>query len=162
MPQADNASGGGGGTVIAPKLARRLGVPMSVLSFLEEQFPEIRAMKTPRGRAYRAVDAAFLAGLIDALYRQGYPFREVEALARSSGRAAFVERGGALLGLDPRVVAQKPPSAPVPPDALVHTRSGETVTPGPAAGAGPEPREILRELMACVRILGAARQHETS
>ena len=148
-------------TITAGTLARRIGVPASILSFLEEQFPEIRAIKSSGGRVYRAVDAALLAGLVDALYREGLPFREVQEAARSAGRAAIVERGRALIGVDLRAVAPARPVAEIPPDALVH-RKGPKAAPAspPAAGGQTSGEAILRELMACVRILGAARRHE--
>ena len=100
-------------------LARVLQVPGSVLSFLEGQFPEVRSIATPPGRAYRMADAMFLAGLVEALYHDGRPFRDVQEEARSSGRGTLVRRGAALIGIDLQSLKAERPSAAVPPDAIV-------------------------------------------
>lgn len=141
-------------------LARVLEVPSSVLSFLEGQFPEVRSIATPLGRAYRMVDAMFLAGLVEALYHEGRPFRDVQEEARSSGRTTLVRRGAALIKVDPASLKAERPSAAVPPDALVRRRG-----PQPASAPASEPvatEAILAELMDCVRVLAQARRDEAS
>lgn len=138
-------------------LSRVLQVPGSVLSFLEGQFPEVRSIATPPGRAYRMADAMFLAGLVEALYHEGRPFREVQEEARSSGRAALVRRGATLLGVDVDRMRTERPSAAVPPDAIVRRRGPQpevqAAAPPPLGGEA-----ILHELMDCVRLLGEARR----
>lgn len=151
-------AGHGGSTVVkVGTLARLLGVPSSVLSFLEGQFPEVKAIASPSGRAYRMADATFMAGLVEALYHEGRPFREVQEEARSSGRTGLVRRGAALIGVDLDAMRRKPPAAAVPPDAIVR-RKGPQAAPSapPAPPAGT--REILSELMDCVRLLSNARR----
>ncbi len=142
-------------TVDAGALARRLDVPTTVLSFLEGQFPEIRALKADGRRRYRAGDAVLLAGLVDALYGEGRPFREVQQELRSgSGRQRLAASGARRIGrpLEP----QHAPTAAVPPDALVRRKGPMPQSPAERPAA-TSPDAILRELMACVRILAAAR-----
>jgi len=168
-----------GAVVTAASLAGRLAVPVSLLSFLEARFPELRGLRSGAARAYRAEDAAVLAGLVDALYGEGRPLPEVRAELRSAdGRAAAARRGLRRLGLaagppgdtatgDAAAAADEDAAtdrggvgatAPIPPDAIVRPRAA-----GVQQAAAPEPAgrdEILRELMACVRILAAARNED--
>lgn len=143
------------GLIPARELAQRAGVPQSVLSFFEDQFPEIRAVKTDGGRAYRASDAALMAGLAEALYRDGEPFRDVQAKARSGGRDALIATGSEILGLSLSPADALVPAAPIPPDAHVRRRGpAATVSAPPDA---PTREDILFELMGCVRTLSDAR-----
>ncbi|MEM6762183.1 MAG: hypothetical protein AAF615_04830 [Pseudomonadota bacterium] len=144
-------------TVEAGLLAKTLAVPPSVLSFLEGQFPEVRALKSGAGRVYRAADAAFLAGLVDALYTEGRPFRDVQAAARSAERGAIMKAGAARIAEIASLPDAEPPSEAIPADALVRRRGALPDAP-PSSGPPPTQGEILRELMDCVRILNAARQ----
>ncbi|GAB5375257.1 MAG: hypothetical protein AcusKO_17190 [Acuticoccus sp.] len=148
-------------TVAVDRLARAVGVPASVLSFLEGQFPEVRAIASPTGRAYRITDAALLAGLVEALYHEGRPFREVQGEARSGARTTLMRRGAALIGVDLAAARATRPSEPVPPDAIVR-RKGPQPASAPRAAAPVGADEILAELMACVRILGAARRDDAA
>ncbi|MEO1102955.1 MAG: hypothetical protein AAFW98_04365 [Pseudomonadota bacterium] len=136
-------------------LARALGVPATALAFLEGQFPEVRAIRTDGHRTYRLSDAVFLAGLAEALYGEGLPFREVQEQARSGGRAELMQKGAARLGLDVAAIMAPEPQKPIPQDAIVQRKAGVTLRPAPSSA---DTEDVLRELMACVRILGAARQ----
>jgi len=162
MGLAEPPPGAQGATTLmrVDTLARTLGVPPSVLSFLEGQFPEVKAIASSSGRAYRLGEAAFLAGLVEALYHDGRPFREVQEAARSSGRTALMRRGAALIGVDLAAMRREPPAATVPPDAIVRRKG-----PQPEAPASPphraDTREILAELMDCVRLLSQARRGDT-
>ena len=138
-------------------LARVLQVPGSVLSFLEGQFPEVRSIAHPPGRAYRMADAMFLAGLVEALYHDGRAFRDVQEEARSSGRAELVRRGAALLRVDVADLRVERPSAAVPADAIVRRRGPQPAAPA-ATSAHASGDMILGELMECVRLLGEARR----
>lgn len=144
-------------TVDAAALARRLDVPSTVLSFLEGQFPEIRALNAEGRRRYRATDAVLLAGLVDALYGEGRPFREVQQELRSGGRQRLAARGAARIGRP--VEPQHAPATAIPPDALVRRKGPMPQSPAERPAA-TTPDTILRELMACVRILAAARTGE--
>ncbi|WMS43341.1 hypothetical protein RDV64_02755 [Acuticoccus sp. MNP-M23] len=146
-------------TVDAAALARRLDVPSTVLSFLEGQFPEIRALKADGRRRYRATDAVLLAGLVDALYGEGRAFREVQQELRSgAGRQRLAARGAALIGRPPET--QQAPASAIPPDAVVR-RKGPMPHSPPQRPSSPTADAILRELMACVRVLEAARAEDT-
>lgn len=159
MGLAEGPPPDGTNTVKVATLARLTGVPPSVLSFLEGQFPEVRAIASSSGRAYRIADATFLAGLVEALYHDGRPFREVQEEARSAGRNTLIRRGAALIGVDLAAMRPERPSAAVPADAIVRRKGPQPAAPAPEAGPA-DSRAILAELMDCVRILNAARRGE--
>ncbi|MEM8664183.1 MAG: hypothetical protein AAGF49_08695 [Pseudomonadota bacterium] len=115
----------------------------------------MRAIRADAGRTYRLADAVFLAGLAEALYGDGTPLREVQTEARSGGRTALMQRGARRLGLDLRAVMAPEPEKPIPHDAIVQRKGGVTRRPAPVDA---DAQDVLRELMACVRILAAARQ----
>lgn len=124
---------------------------------MESQFPEARAIRDEGARAYRAADAAFLAGVVDLLYGEGLPFRDVQAMARSAKRADIVAKGAAWLRLGS--VAEAAPATAIPSDAVVRPRA----TLAPKADKEPPDKDaILRELMACVRLLSDARDDPSS
>lgn len=148
-------------TIATDRLARAVGVPQSVLSFLEGQFPEVRAIAGPSGRAYRLADAAFLAGLVEALYHDGRPFRDVQSEARSGARTTLMRRGAKLLGLDLAAAQRARPTEAVPPDAIVRRKGLQPATP-PRPTQPVATERILAELMTCVRILGAARRGDAA
>ncbi|WP_420392140.1 hypothetical protein [Acuticoccus sp.] len=146
-------------TISAAQLSQLLGVPASVFAYLEARVPGVRGLTHGRERAYRADDAVLLAGLVELLYEQGEPLREVSRRLAAGERDAIEREGRRRLH---GIVPKGPGSAasrPIPPDALVHHRTG-----GPASavrstfGADSEDvREILSELIACVRRLDGAR-----
>lgn len=143
----------------AERLASTLGVPVSVFAFLEARMPEIRAISEGRHRLYRAQDAVLLAGLTELLYREGQSFRDVSELMRTGGRPEIVARGrtrlrGAL-SLDE---LQSSAARRIPPDAVVR-RKGGPAAPAETARAAPnrDVAAILADLIACVRLLEAAR-----
>ncbi|MEM9221301.1 MAG: hypothetical protein AAGB11_02720 [Pseudomonadota bacterium] len=141
-------------------MARLLGVPATALAFLEGQFSDVCAIRTPSGLAYRGEDATFLAGLVDALYGDGLPFREVAATVSAEGRDGLIARGSARLGDRVDVAPAPEPVVAIPDDALVARKNGGQ-KPSPAPSL-PDPDGVLRELMACVRTLAAAREEPSS
>ncbi|MEM8552527.1 MAG: MerR family transcriptional regulator [Pseudomonadota bacterium] len=141
----------------ARELAKRAGVPASVLSFFEDQFAQIRSVKTSAGDGYRPRDAALIAGLAHALYVEGRPMREVQNAARSAERDSLVARGAEILGLSLEK-ERHDAAAPVPPDAQVLRRSAAPILSDPPDA--PAKAEILNELIVCVRILSEARERD--
>ncbi|MCF3936366.1 MerR family transcriptional regulator [Acuticoccus sp. M5D2P5] len=148
--------------VAADKLARHLGVPSSVLSYLEARVPEVRAVQDGRVRVYRAEDAMLLAGLADLLYREGLSFREVADMLRSNERTAIAKRGRKRLGGLVTTAPARPESArAIPRDALVRPKgaagdTGETRA-RPQRTTSPDVNQVLADLIECVRLLDSAR-----
>ncbi|WP_157961582.1 MerR family transcriptional regulator [Acuticoccus kandeliae] len=146
--------------IAAEALARHLGVPASVLSYLEARVPEIRAITEGRTRAYRAQDAMLLAGLAELLYREGLSFREVTEMIRSNERAAIAARGRKRLsGLVAATPARPETARPIPRDAIVRPKGAaeaprEAPRPRPPS---PELKAVLADLIECVRLLESAR-----
>jgi len=144
--------------VDAERLARILGVSLSVLAFLEARVPEVRSLARGTGRIYRAEDAVLIAGLTELLYDEGLTLRDVYGMMRSNERERIVERGRARLrGALGKEVARRPPSRPIPPDARVMPKGAAASGTGPPVRPSPEAERILAELIECVRILEAAR-----
>lgn len=148
---------GGRYLVGAEALARIVGVPASVLAYLEARLPQIRAVRDGARRAYRPPDAVLLAGLAEMLYRDGVSFRDAAAMLRTEGRADVIARGEALLRELLPAEAAPLPARTIPPDALVGMRGGGG---GAGAAARPPPpppsadvAALLSELIDCVRIL---------
>lgn len=155
--------------IAADKLARLLGIPASVLSFLEARVPQVRSIAEDGVRVYRARDAVLVAGLAELLYDEGLPLREVDAMMGSGDREAIAARGRERLrDAIPSAGGKGAPrrARPIPPDAVV--RPGGTAGGSDAAAAARrlagahtsgEVAEVLAELMECVRLLEAARRH---
>ncbi|UOM33712.1 MerR family transcriptional regulator [Acuticoccus sp. I52.16.1] len=147
----------GRGLIDAVRLADEVGVPASVLTYLEARLPGVHSIADGRRRLYRPADAELLAGCAELLYGEGRSFREVMGYLRSGRAKAVAKRGRALLRhVEPAAVAEvaAPPRA-IPADALVSHR-GRPVPPQPRA-TGTDPTAILSELIECVRILEGAR-----
>lgn len=139
----------------AEALADLMGVPTSVLTFLETRLPEVRALQTGSMRAYRAADAWLLAGLADLMYAENVTFRDAAAQLRGAGRAAVLSRGRELLG---DAVASPPvddAARAIPLDAVVGTRVAPAFTR--RRTPSPETAAVLGELIDCVRLLEDAR-----
>ncbi|MBJ3776496.1 MerR family transcriptional regulator [Acuticoccus mangrovi] len=159
---AGEETGSGRAIITAGRLATLLGVPVSILAYLEARVPEIRALVEGRERVYRAKDAVLLAGLSELLYGEGLSFREVVELMRSGGRQKIVERGRRRLAgaLGP---ARSTPRAgerrAIPPDAMVRPKGLQPVngTGHRTPALSREAASVLSELMECVRLLEAAR-----
>lgn len=142
------------GLIDAGWLADELGVPSSVLVYLEKRLPDIHAIAEGRRRLYRAADAALIAGCADLLYGEGRAFRDVAALLRAGKAQAIAKRGRRIIG----AVAGEAEAAParaIPPDAVVRHRGRPTAAATPSAPV--DPASILAELIDCVRTLEAAR-----
>lgn len=146
-------------TVIsAEKLARLLGVPPSVLSFLEARVPQVRSLSEGGRRVFRAEDAVLVAGLTELLYAEGLTLRDVYGMMRSNERERIAERGRRVLAGALSVPSSpSAPRRPIPPDALVAPRgAAEREAPRPARQSA-EIAQILGELNDCVRVLDEAR-----
>lgn len=144
----------------ADKLARLLGVPVSVLSFLEARVPQVRSLSAGSSRVYRAEDAVLIAGLTELLYGEGLTLRDVYGMMRSKERERVAERGrqrlrGALSlsGGGSRRATHRA----IPADARVMPKGAVGGNFGAPPKPSPEAEGILAELIECVRILEAAR-----
>ena len=147
------------GLIEAVLLADEVGVPASVLTYLEARLPDVHAIADGRRRLYRAADAALLAGCADLLYAEGRSFREVLGYLRTGRAKVVMKRGWALLR---NVDTEAPPAAPsearaIPPDALVRHRGRAAAPPAEPRAAAGDSSAILAELIDCVRVLEAAR-----
>ncbi|ORE96566.1 Transcription regulator MerR family protein [Stappia sp. 22II-S9-Z10] len=154
---AERGTGEGRGLVDAQRLADEVGVPASVLTYLEARLPGVHAIAEGRRRLYRPADAALLAGCAELLYGEGRSFREVMGYLRAGKSKAIARRGWALLGEVETEPAPENggPSRAIPADALVQHRG----RPGPTTPLRPteDPSAILADLIECVRLLEAAR-----
>lgn len=144
----------------AEKLARILGVPLSVLTFLEARVPQVRSLAEGPRRVYRAEDAVLIAGLTELLYGEGLTLRDVYGMMRSNGRERIAERGrerlrGAL-ALPPEA-PRRPAMRPIPADARVMPKGAAGTAGGERRRPSAEAERILADLIECVRILEAAR-----
>ncbi|WP_226582817.1 MerR family transcriptional regulator [Acuticoccus sediminis] len=152
----------GRGLIEAVRLADEVGVPPSVLTYLEARLPDVHSIVDGRRRYYRSADAALLAGCAELLYGEGRSFREVMGFLRNGRAKAVAKRGWALLrhveAVAPPVASTAPPARAIPPDALVRHRGRPTAPKSPADPAiTVDPSSILAELIECVRVLEAAR-----
>ncbi|WP_075220961.1 MerR family transcriptional regulator [Acuticoccus yangtzensis] len=154
---AEREAGEGRGLVDAERLADEVGVPASVLTYLEARLPGVHAIAEGRRRLYRPADAALIAGCAELLYGEGRSFREVMGYLRAGKSKAIARRGWALLGEIETEPAPESgaPSRAIPADALVQHRG----RPGPTTPLRPteDPSAILADLIECVRLLEAAR-----
>lgn len=139
-----------------PALAEAVGVPRSVLAFLEARLPEVRAVRDGAGgRAYRADDAVLLAGLADLLYRDGVGFREAAEMLKTDARAGLEARGRELLAGAVDLEPHRPAARAIPRDAVVGGRGREAHVS--ARPPSPDVAALLGELIDCVRVLDEAR-----
>jgi DNA-binding transcriptional MerR regulator len=138
----------------AGQLAKLLVVPVTILSYFEARLPEVRALREGGQRLYRAEDATLLAGIATLLYRDGMTFRDVAALlATERERVVALGRERLKGHVSP---AARPPSRPIPEDAVVHGREGDVREP-PRVAPKAATDAILADLLDCVRLLEAAR-----
>jgi len=157
--QDDGGDDPGRGVIGAEKLARTLGVPLSVLVFLEARVPQVRSLAEGTRRVYRAEDAVLIAGLTELLYGEGLTLRDVYGMMRSNGRERIAERGRARLR-GALAVPSSPArrhSRPIPADARVMPKGSASAPAAPHRRPSPEAERILADLIDCVRILEAAR-----
>lgn len=139
------------------RLAEATGRPASLFRFLEREVGEVRPLRTARGLAYREADAALLVGMAEALYGEGRALSAVREALAAGEHAALRALGRELL---PPEEAGGPHRKPIPNDAIVAAATSGAATTAsakPAPVLTPGASAVLRELMACIDLLGRAR-----
>jgi DNA-binding transcriptional MerR regulator len=152
------------------EVADELDLPQHVLRFWETRFAQIRPLKRGGGRRYyRPGDVELLRSIRHFLYGEGYTIKGVQRILREQGPRALIamRRGGA-------------PGSPASPAAeTVLEISDVADMPDEDDTAGPEDserdgmaeggkrlagaeidliRKALAEIVACQRLLAAARE----
>lgn len=155
-PTAEDLTERSRGLIEAGWLADEIGVPSSVLIYLEKRLPDVHAIAEGRRRLYRPADAALLAGCADLLYGEGRAFRDVAALLRAGKAGAITKRGRRIIGATMAGENEAAPARAIPPDAVVNHR-GRPTAAVVDAGTLVDPSAILAELIDCVRVLEGAR-----
>ena len=159
MTSKDRSKWDSGTLLPAVEVAAKLKLPLSVLSFLEAQLGEVRAVATGARVSYRREDAALLAGIAELIYGRGVALRDAKWALGGGEADAIREIGRVRLELAPANPEARAPqiaARPIPPDAVVG-RAGEApeCSPQHAPAANVV---LLNELVTCVRLLEEARR----
>ncbi|MGL4324538.1 MAG: MerR family transcriptional regulator [Beijerinckiaceae bacterium] len=158
------------------EVADDLDLPQHVLRFWETRFSQIKPLKRGGGRRYyRPDDVALIIGIRELLYSQGFTIKGVQKILREHG-ARHVQAAGRSVA--PKAPAIRTDAATVPvaegaaATLAVREQTQRTDRPVPSmpamaldastahTGMADHRRDlesVLQELIACQRVLAAAR-----